>query len=483
MKLLIVGVDGMPPEILFGNLSEFPNMKKLCMSGAYGDYDAYTYGYGSRDNWLSLYTGLTPQQHGVIGNTYSDTKRKPRREDYEDKSPFWDKLNEKDISVGMWNGLVTTPSKNIKGYMISGEPNFEIDGAEDPLADVNPVFCEEDKDLKKYIIGEIDRPPMPKSPEEFGYTWEEILEDYSLADKILKDDYFIECVDYLEGELEFYKNNIINMQKNNPVDILFFYTAIVDFIAHFQMHDQTDEVMKKSLKLIDQFIGEVLDELAPEKIIVMSDHGLKSLASFFPNTSIEIQKEAFGWKDKSVWLKNGQIATRARNQAFLTGIHSLKGSFIIAGEGIKKDKIGEMRTVDFYPTLLEIFDIEIPKDRQGFVLDIFSNKEIINKDKLLTKDKIKRENIAIIQNIEVPEFNRVINEVFLDNRFANITVFSEEKYKNIFLDNPRVEEVKLMKDFKLNFKEFQDYDKLFIAYRNKTTGEFKYLELKNDLKY
>lgn len=482
MQLLILGIDGMSPEIVFNNLEEYPNMKKLCLSGVYGDYDAYAYGYGSRDNWLSLYTGLTPKQHGVIGNIFKNTGRKPRREDYEDKEPFWDKLNEKGISVGMWNGLVTTPPKKIKGYMISGEPNFEIDGTEDPLADVKPVFCLEDLELKKYIIGDIDRPPMPKTPEEFGYSWDELLNNHRIADEILTDDYFAECIDYLEEELNFYRKNIVNMQKNNPVDVMFFYTAIVDFIAHFQMHEQSKNTVKRALKLIDNFVGELLVELVPENIIVMSDHGLKALADFFPNTSINIQKEAFGWKDKSIWLKNGQIVTRARNQGFLTAIHSLKGCFIASGRMFKKGKkINEMRTIDFYPTLLEMFDIKIPDDRKGYVLDIFYKKNILNNNKLLTDDKIKRRNIAIIQNIEVPEFNRVINEVFLDNRFCNITVYGEEKYKNIFLGNPRVKSFRSINNYKLDLKELMNYDKVFFSYRNQMTGDFGYIEINSEL--
>lgn len=477
MKLLILGIDAMEPDILFGNLDQFPNIRKMCLTGSYGDYDAYAYGYGSRDNWISLYTGLTPRQHGTVGNIYKNTNRKPRREDYSNLEPFWDRLNENGISVGMWNGLVTTPPKKINGYMISGEPNFELDYKDDPLASVKPVFCEEDKVLEKYILGDIDRPPMPRTAEDLGYSWEELLSNPQLVEAILDDKYFIECVDYLEQELEFYKNNLINMQKNNPVDVIFFYTAIVDFLAHFQMHDPSREVMVKAYRLVDRFVGEILSELNPDNIIVMSDHGLKALADFFPDTPVEVQKEAFGWRNNSVWLSNGQLVTKARNRGFMSGIHALKGSFIISGEKIKKKKISEMRTVDFYPTLLELFDIKVQGDRKGYVLDIFSGKEIINMDRLLSKDKITGRDLAIIQNMEVPEFNRIINEVFLDNRFANITVIGEKKYKNIFLGNPRVKSFQEIGDFQLQYMDLGRYDSIFTGYRNQMTGELKYIEI------
>lgn len=75
MKLMIIGIDGLPPDILFANIDLFPNIKKLCDNGIKCEYDAYAYGYGSRDNWISLYTGLDPKQHGTINNEYKDTKK------------------------------------------------------------------------------------------------------------------------------------------------------------------------------------------------------------------------------------------------------------------------------------------------------------------------------------------------------------------------------------------------------------------------
>ncbi|MEL5900047.1 alkaline phosphatase family protein [Clostridium sporogenes] len=478
---MIFGIDALTPKLVFENLELFPNIKKLCENGMYGDYDAYAYGYGSSDNWISLYTGLTPKQHGVIGNTYKDTGRPARREDYEGEKPFWNLLNAEGIKVGMWKGLNTSPPKKINGYMISGEPNFELDWKSDPLANIKPIFCNEDKELKKFIIGDIDRPPMPKTPEDFGVTWEALLKDNSIAKTVLKKDYFHEGVEYFEKELTFYGKNIINMQKNNPVDMIFFYTPIYDFIAHFQQHDTSKEELLTAIKIVDNFIGMILSELVTENVILMSDHGIEALADNFPNTPINIQKEAFGWSDKSIWLEDGQIVTKGRNLAFLSGIHSLKGTFIISGDKIQRGKIENMRTVDFYPTILELFDIKVPENREGFVLDIFKNKVIINKDKLLNQEKIKPKNIAIIQDIEVSEFNRIINEVFLSNRFCNITIVGEEKYKNIFNANLRVNKFRIVENMRIDFRELSSYDSIYISYRNNKTKQFECLEIYNKI--
>lgn len=103
----------------------FPNIKKLKDYGAYCEYHTYTYGYESRDNWISLYTGLTPKQHRVINKKYKNQNRYPNTNDYKDKEPFWQLLNKSGLKVGIWKGLSTTPPEEIDGYMISGEINYE----------------------------------------------------------------------------------------------------------------------------------------------------------------------------------------------------------------------------------------------------------------------------------------------------------------------------------------------------------------------
>jgi hypothetical protein len=198
--------------------------------------------------------------------------------------------------------------------------------------------------------------------------------------------------------------------------------------------------------------------------------------------SIDLQKECFGFADKSIWLKNGSIIAKARNFGLISCIHEMKGCFIASGQNFRKGKIDSMRSIDFYPTLLELLNIKTPLNREGYVLDIFENKQIINEDKLITKYNHKIKNIAIIQDMEVPEFNRIINEVYLDNRFAIITIFGEEKYKNVFQCNPRVSYYKIIEDGILDMNKLQEYDKIFLSYRNNKTNELNYIIISKNVK-
>ncbi|WP_252255063.1 alkaline phosphatase family protein [Clostridium sp. ZBS12] len=477
MKLMIFGIDALPPDVVFENMDLFPNMKRICDEGIGCSYDAYAYGYGSRDNWISLYTGLTPEQHGVINNQYKDTGREPILDDYKDKQPFWQLLNVNGISVGMWKALSTTPPEAINGYMISGEISYEADAYENPYASLESVFNEKDKSLVKYISGKVKNYPVPVSSDDMGYTWNDVLSNPKIASDILKDDYFHKAVEYLDENLKYFKSNIINMQQNNPVDVCFFYNQLIDYIAHFQLHDKKKKEVIKAVKLIDDFIGEIIDALNPENVMIISDHGIKSWNSNFLNATLEMQKEMFGLRNEAVWLENGSIVIRARNKGFLSAMHDIKGTFIAGGNLIKQIELNEMRTVDFYPTLLELFDINVPDGRDGFVLDIFKKKNIVNLDKLLHKNQVIRKKIAIVQNIDIPRFNTVLNKIFLSYRFYDITVIGEKRYKDAFLSNPRISNIVFVDNGTINRDELLQYDKVIISYKNDMTNEVNYYEM------
>lgn len=137
-----------------------------------------------------------------------------------------------------------------------------------------------------------------------------------------------------------------------------------------------------------------------------------------------------------------------------------------------------MRTVDFYTILLEMFNIEIPNKRHGYILDIFSTKKIKNQSRIFKNDLIKnRKNVSIIQNIDIPDFNRVINEFFLNNRFCKITVIGEEKYKETFLYNTRVDNFIKIKEKSINKSILDSYDSIILPYKNILTNKVDFYEM------
>lgn len=477
MELLILGIDALDARIVKNNIDLFPNMKSLIDKGVFADYRAYAYGYGSNDNWMSIYTGLTPKKdeaNKIFKNGF------PTIDDYNGHNPLWEMIEKQGKKISLWKLLMISPGKKLKGYTVSGEVDFEIKEYRSRYWDFDPVFIEEEKYLEKYLEKEkLGEPELPKKIEEYGYTWDELKENTALAEKILDTPYFAEGIfEFLKKECDLYSKNIVNINKIRPVDVLFYYTSTLDAFQHFQLYDKSKTAIKQAIRVVDEFIGKLVSELNPKKVIVLSDHGQSSLSEALPNVPEDIQREAFGWTDNSIWLSDGTIVSKARVKSFLSGIHDVNATFIAAGEGIKHKELKDMRTLDIYPTLLEMFDIKVKDDREGYVVDIFKDKKIINKDRFLEEEKIVYKKIAIIQNIDVPKFNNVINEVFLDNRFSEITVFSEEKYAPIFKGNPRVNHIKIMKDRNLSKEDLLEYEEVFIAYRNNMTDDIDYISIK-----
>ena len=59
-------------------------------------------------------------------------------------------------------------------------------------------------------------------------------------------------------------------------------------------------------------------------------------------------------------------------------------------------EVQDMRTLDIYPTLLEMMRVKIPEGRGGFVQDIF-DRPIVNAEKLFHTDKTQYRSVAVLQ--------------------------------------------------------------------------------------
>jgi hypothetical protein len=224
------------------------------------------------------------------------------------------------------------------------------------------------------------------------------------------------------------------------------------------MYCDYSPVLVKAYQLLDEFIGKLIKVHEPEISIFISDHGQQNFKELCKSDDEEIRREAFASSNDVIWLPNGYIAFEAHNGALLLSAHSLYGTFIASGKGIKHTEINGMRTVDFYPTLLEMLNIEIPEGREGFVADIF-DKPIVNKDKVLKFEKETVKKIAIVQTLHPGQTDIVINEIYIANRFSEITLVGEEKFREVFLNNPRISSFISYSDF-----DFSIFDEVYCGF-------------------
>ncbi len=471
MKLLVIGIDALMPELVYNNLDLCPNIARLIETGTSGAYSGYIYGHGSRDNWISMYTGLEPEVHGTVLNRFKETNRMPRSTDYNDENTIWNILSKHHYKVGFWKGLSTTPPQSVNGYIVAGEPHYENEGYDAEIVSRKPILLDDKQYLLQFIKGEEPVHPEPKTLTDFGYTFEELKGNPQLIDNLLEPSYFEDALDFFEKNLDFRLQNMISVQKKEPVDLMWMYDAVFDYIAHFQMFDTGHQVLKKALSILDKFIGKLIGELNPENILLLSDHGQKSYREIFPDVSNELVEEAFGLAKQCI-ITQQNIVLIGRMEGLLTGLHSLNGIISFSGEAFANATLQNFRTIDIYAMILELFNIEIPSNRKGYIQNIFSKEHSIkNTEKVIPN--CPKQPVLLIQSEEVSEFNRAINEFYKQNRFKSIYVYGEKKYKEIFLANDQVD------GFYLNDINFSDIDcnEIYAVYHNRVTKNIQFIRV------
>ena len=479
LKAFIVGADSVTPDIIFRKKELFPTLAKMIDSGTCASYSAYTQkgfcgSYSSEQNWASLYTGLEPKEHQI--NTYFSRgeARRPRMSDFDELFPFWKVLNNHGYRVGLFAADNCACPVEIDGYAVSTSYKVIETPSENRIAPRMLEICEKDR---TFVLSIMEDAPTyrlyPKTLHQQGYTFEQLKADVDLAEKVIETYHFQDAIDNFRQELEYWFTAMKKAQRLNPVEVMYFYTPSPDLIAHCCMYCDDNDVLLETYRLIDEFMGDFIAEFSPEISIFLSDHGQQNFKDLIACSDKEVQKEAFAAKDDVIWLKNGYIAFEAFNGALLFTAHALKGTFIASGKGIKKNyRINEMRTVDFCPTLLEMLQVEVPFSRSGYVLELF-DRPLINKNRVLKEEEIKYKSIALIQTGEVNFTDIFINELYIKERFSKITLVGNERYKEIFLNNPRIAGF-------VSYEEYSEelFDEVYCCIHNKTTNEMRHMRVK-----
>ncbi len=266
-KVFILGIDGMPPELIFEKWKgQLPNFSFLMERGVYAKIAA-TVPPTSIASWTSMFSGLDPGSTGIYGYTpklsppdyqfrlvQSGDVRVPR---------VWDHLSKHHLSSIIFNVPMTFPVTPLEGVMISDfmTPGLETD-------------CMYPPELKKEIKNLLQCPYV-FDISEFGafraMPVEEIIQRvYDVTD------IRFQVIDYL--------------RKNKPWNLC---VAVIDGSdrlnhtlwryqdkthAHYEHHHEFSEALFQYYCYLDRKIGGYLKELDEQTtLIVTSDHGINPM--------------------------------------------------------------------------------------------------------------------------------------------------------------------------------------------------------------
>lgn len=121
-RVLLIGVDGMDFDFVRANLDHLPNMRQLSESGSL-DVLPSVFPPDSIPAWVTIYTGLSPSEHGIVDTIdYLKKDYKSFAIDtsaFKDKT-FWDNAGRAGKRVVVVNPFLAYPVWPVNGVMVSG---------------------------------------------------------------------------------------------------------------------------------------------------------------------------------------------------------------------------------------------------------------------------------------------------------------------------------------------------------------------------
>jgi predicted AlkP superfamily phosphohydrolase/phosphomutase len=252
-KTLVVGFDAACWEYLNPLLQagQLPVLCQLVDAGVWGVLQS-TLPAWTPTAWASIVTGKNPGKHGVFGMMW----RRPGTYEFSPTSarvragtPFWKRLNDRGIRVGLVNVPFTYPPDPVQGFVLCG-------------------------------FGTPDLVPDITYPQEVLAWIKERFGDYHPA---------IERSLYLKGdprrlfdaEREHQARLVqiaTELSQEHQVDVLVINLMLLDHANHY-MPDMTQ--VEEAICQMDMDLNSLLEGFRPDNVLVVSDHGSRRVKGQF----------------------------------------------------------------------------------------------------------------------------------------------------------------------------------------------------------
>ncbi len=255
MKLFFLGLDGCAAQIMYER--ELPNVRKLldrCSFQACMAEEAFPY---TGPSWTNIYTGMTAEHHGVTDLWGREGENSNSYDSIPDPM-IWEMLNQAGLSTGVIHMPVSTASRKVDGYIVSGFPNeIAHDG---PVGELMPLLAARD------ISDLIRLTPRDRVLDNSWYR------RYSLE----------ESLDIMRTIVEWKIKALRILSKTRPVDCLFVQYSFLDRVGHLlnqylRVSDGKNwdySPVLETYDWMDGIIGELVDiGVDYDNLVIVSDHG------------------------------------------------------------------------------------------------------------------------------------------------------------------------------------------------------------------
>ena len=239
MRIVIVGFDGLDYYRVMKYIDQLPTFKKL--KNFIGRLES-TIPPSTAPAWVSMFTGKTPDEHGIYGFVNVETRKVMNYSDIRSEK-LWTILD--DLRFCIVNLPMTyPPEKNINGVIVSGFPTYTND-----LSKI--VYPQEWIQILKKIH-------LPRDIDEI-----EFRRKYNNN----KEGAFKYILTLMDKRAEAY----LKLLEFDEFDIFWFVFRETDIVQHFYRDERKIiEIYRKADEILSKFLRKIKEE---DWLIVVSDHG------------------------------------------------------------------------------------------------------------------------------------------------------------------------------------------------------------------
>ncbi|HET6453339.1 MAG TPA: alkaline phosphatase family protein [Armatimonadota bacterium] len=353
MRAIILGMDGLDPNLLEKWWDDLPNFRRLRDEGMFARVSS-VFPPDSVPAWASIYTGLSPDHHGILDSIdYLDAKKKDLSCDTTvlTGNTFWDTAGRSGKRVCVINPFLAYPVWPVNGIMVNG-PVFVT-------GDVQSYPESVTTEHQVPELGGIVGTPTKKTLEPFReHTWNLTLNHLGFAKEL-----------FAREKWGLFFMNFLSLDRIQHS----FWRFCDPADPTYPGKNPYSEVIADFYRLHDRIVGEFLELMDEDcTLIVLSDHGhgMRCTKAFYVNEFLRrqglLRSSAGKFGLKYLMERAKSIALRTLDKYDLHDLGYKIGGWLPGAKALKKstyviDKSASSAQVARFSGMNPYGGIELPR--------------------------------------------------------------------------------------------------------------------------